>query len=472
MPPTVSDGHDDDVPLLGSEHHFECVVYKRRWYMLFAFTSMSFMQGAMPNVWSVIAESVEPAFGWTDSTISLMMNWIYITYLAAMFPMAWIIDYKGLRPAVLVSAALIVAGCALRCVSTHAPLVTWLAHFAHILIGLAGPVCFTAGPAISAAWFPVHQRATATAISIVMGYAGAAGSFIVGDGPHGHQDVTSKLLALSNKFINIYDLCESVADLECGVMVVIFIVLLSYFPSKPDKPPSISSASPKLNFHDGFKALFRRENANFWLIGLPYGLSVSIYGVWSALFDVNLKDVGITERDAGWLGFYAVSAGCVAAVIMGRLADSLQHYMKEMLLILNAGCVCCTFWFIMMVEGYLPSSHVLLYTAGILQCICNNGPIPLYYELAIESTYPIAEVVTSSLMTIIYNILPICFLGVFLIPNLGLSWMNWCMYGAVLLAYPLQVAFKVKLNRLHVDEEEDLTPGSVNAPVDDDPAEC
>ena len=51
----------------------------------------------------------------------------------------------------------------------------------------------------------------------------------------------------------------------------------------------------------------------------------------------------------------------------------------------------------------------------------------------------------------------------------GLAWMDWTMYGAVLLAYPLQVAFKVKLKRMQVDEGEATT--SVNAP-DDIPIVC
>lgn len=85
--------HSD--PLTASQQSVQCAVYKRRWYILFIFTCMSFMQGAMPNVWTVIAQSVEPAFGWSDATISLMMNWVYVTYLIAMGPAAWIIDNKG-----------------------------------------------------------------------------------------------------------------------------------------------------------------------------------------------------------------------------------------------------------------------------------------------------------------------------------------------------------------------------------------
>jgi len=55
-----------------------------------------------------------------------------------------------------------------------------LAHLAHISVGLAGPVAFTSGPFISSMWFPQEQRATATAIATISGFAGGAGCFLLG----------------------------------------------------------------------------------------------------------------------------------------------------------------------------------------------------------------------------------------------------------------------------------------------------
>lgn len=70
---------------------------------------------------------------------------------------------------------------------------------------------------------------------------------------------------------------------------------------------------------------------------------------------------------------------------------------------------------------------VQLFTAAILQGLSNNGAVPLYYELAIENTYPVPEVCVSTIMTIVYNILPLLFLLIFLIPNVGeyrdLAWL-------------------------------------------------
>lgn len=59
----------------------------------------------------------------------------------------------------------------------------WLSRLAHVsqfIIGLAGPVVFTAGPSISALWFPPEQRTTATAIATMAGFAGSAVCFIYG----------------------------------------------------------------------------------------------------------------------------------------------------------------------------------------------------------------------------------------------------------------------------------------------------
>lgn len=104
----------------------------------------------------------------------------------------------------------------------------------------------------------------------------------------------------------------------------------------------------------------------------------------------------VQQREVGWLGFYAVSSGCIAAIIIGRwelqspvgllwsghlieppllsrIADYLTHYMKEMLLILNAGCICFTFWFVMMIQGYLPRSTSELFqliSPVIAELIC------------------------------------------------------------------------------------------------------
>ena len=55
-----------------------------------------------------------------------------------------------------------------------------LAHLGQMFTGCSGPVAFTGGAIVSTLWFPPDQRATATAIGTIAGFAGAAICFIIG----------------------------------------------------------------------------------------------------------------------------------------------------------------------------------------------------------------------------------------------------------------------------------------------------
>ena len=70
-------------------------VYRRRWYVLFVYSAFSFLQGALVDVYAVVAVSCEKALQWNDSEISIMQNWIYVCYLLAVFPSCLLIDVKG-----------------------------------------------------------------------------------------------------------------------------------------------------------------------------------------------------------------------------------------------------------------------------------------------------------------------------------------------------------------------------------------
>lgn len=55
-----------------------------------------------------------------------------------------------------------------------------LIHGGQLLNGLAGPTLMSAGPLLSTTWFAPDQRATATAVASLVGYLGAACSFLIG----------------------------------------------------------------------------------------------------------------------------------------------------------------------------------------------------------------------------------------------------------------------------------------------------
>ena len=71
------------------------IVYRRRWYVLFAYTAMAMTQGMVWNTWAPIAASTEQVFGWTDQDIALLTNWGPITYIISIIFFTWLMDVKG-----------------------------------------------------------------------------------------------------------------------------------------------------------------------------------------------------------------------------------------------------------------------------------------------------------------------------------------------------------------------------------------
>ena len=138
------------------------------------------LQGLVWNTFSPLAPAMKELEGWSDGTIAMLSNWGPIAYVIAVFPNSYLMDSKGLRPAVLVAASLVFFGCLVRCFTVARSPATGLAHFGQFLNGLAGPVAMSAAPVLSAAWFPPHERHTATAIVEAVNALGVALSFVLG----------------------------------------------------------------------------------------------------------------------------------------------------------------------------------------------------------------------------------------------------------------------------------------------------
>lgn len=68
----------------------------------------------------------------------------------------------------------------LKSLIIYSLLIFRLIHGGQLLNGLAGPTLMSAGPLLSTTWFAPDQRATATAVASLVGYLGAAVSFVIG----------------------------------------------------------------------------------------------------------------------------------------------------------------------------------------------------------------------------------------------------------------------------------------------------
>ncbi|KAF7241973.1 Solute carrier family 49 member 4 [Varanus komodoensis] len=92
-----------------------------------------------------------------------------------------------------------------------------------------------------------------------------------------------------------------------------------------------------------------------------------------------------------------------------------------------------------------------LYTSCILLGVFLNSSVPIFFELFVETVYPVPEGITCGVVTFLSNM----FMGVLLFfltfYHEEFSWFNWCLPGSCLLSLLLILCFRESYDRLYLD---------------------
>jgi len=449
-------------------------------YRLHLHLQISLAQGCIWNDWSPVSAAVDPVLHWTPATIALLGNWGPICYLIAVIPTSYMMDVHGLRLATIAAGLLCFVGSGLRCFTTHNPEATILIHIGQFCNGLAGPVAMSAGPVLSSTWFPMNQRTTATAILVASNYLGFALSFV---GPYFIPDTAAGNRTTLNAYVPPH-LADSVTDVsvststmltttttlspatyalrsheilvymwaQTAFCALLLICAVAYFPNKPPSSPTLSAGSDRTAFIKGAKQLLTHRT--FWVIALGYGVMTGVYSGFFAFLSPNLAQFMSAAKSqslSGWLGFWAQVAGSAGAIGISFAVDHMGGKMKRALLVMTLCATGSALWFCFICSHIAPSGTVYLYISIILNGLFVNSTIPLFYELAIEVTYPIAEGSTTGLLTTLNNVGCLVFLFVPDIPNVGNAWVNWTLMGACALAFLLVFCVTEHYERRTVD---------------------
>lgn len=205
-------------------------------------------------------------------------------------------------------------GSALRCIPTGKNWVisTILICFGQALSGITAPIPLSGGVLLSATWFPSNQRTTSTAIVMAGSFMGVALSFIIG--PMFVDDIGSVHFSQVNSTERefYFRQIRNLFLVETGLMGLLFLAVIVYYPARPPQLPSRSSGTARMGIKSGFSQLLR--NRNFVLLALLYGASCGVYSGWSAVLDQNLEEFGLGQNFAGWLGFIAIVSGAFSGI--------------------------------------------------------------------------------------------------------------------------------------------------------------
>ena len=376
-------------------------VYARRWYIVGTYAVFSCLQGWLWGLAGSVGTTYQQVYGVDGTTVQLMLNWGPIFYLAAMLPFAlWLDSPGGLRWSTVCSMALVTAGAALRCILFDASTASVvLLHISYILNDIAGPISMGATSLIAERWFPAGERGLATGLASMANYAGNVLSFWVGPAMVSTGDPVKGMRAYM-----YLGLALCVANL--GAM-------LAYFPSAPPSPPSISAAHGRERGRRFNLTAFRAAlwacvtNRDFVVLCGAYGLSGGMSSGWASTLSLNLGTIGVDESQAGLIGVVGTLLGCAGGVVVGGLVDRVRRH-KALLVASNSVAALTAAWFALVVQRAMPGASgapglAQIFVSAALTQLLLSGSVPLFFELAMEVTYPLPEGTVLMIMTGVFN---------------------------------------------------------------------
>lgn len=399
-------------------------VYKSRFWILITFSILAWFQCVQWNTWGPISESVDAAFtGWGSQTVAMMANWGTITFVLSVVPMCWLMETKGLRVGVLTCVILVAIGTVVRIIPflTHSDsFFTAMCHICAIFVGIPGTLVMAAPPMIAALWFPPKERTTATAFSQVMNQLGNAGSYLEPLLVRSPVDGVTPADIQSDIKLLMY--------IYAGFAVTLMLAILAYFPSKPPTPPSITSSIERHDFVTSLKKIIR--NRDLMLVTISYGVSVGVPAAWLSVLNYSLKELGIHQDDAMWIGILGVIMSGICGLLAGRMTDIVYGHVRISLIFLMISTVACFYWFFLLTWGSIPVTIWQVYFTVVGGLSFNFATAPLFFELAVETAYPCPEVVVGGLVTATNNLLGLFFLLLFFIPNIGYQWVTYLLLAS------------------------------------------
>ncbi|XP_042896550.1 choline/ethanolamine transporter flvcr2a-like [Parasteatoda tepidariorum] len=365
----------------------EIKVYKRRFWMLFLFSFLSFLCGLLYTQYVAMADMNTCYYGVSNHAVNWTSMMFMVVYLVLVFPTSSIIDRIDLRKTVILGSLFNTIGCALQFCGLKPngfPFVllsTFVCSLSNlILIGIP--------PFVATKWFPSNELSRACAVGVFGNQLGIGVAFIL-----------SPMLVTSDckKKGEIEEGKSNVALILTVLNTALLILILLTFQSAPQHPPNQNelqkiSKKPTSRVKTILKML---KNVHFILIIVVYGMMCGSYMAFATtLNDLILRYFPKKQIEVGWMGLIFIATGLVGSIIAGWILDSTRKYKETYLGI-------CTFSLVLYVVFSIQLFIKLLWLQFLMIGLLGfflTSLLPIGFEYGIEVTYPDSEVISGNLL--------------------------------------------------------------------------
>ena len=432
--------------------------YAARFHMLAIFSTLSLLNGFLWIGFAPIEPLARSYFGVGTWAINLLSAIFMVLYAPGSLLGAYLMQRHGLRLSLVVGAALQCFGGWLRYLGTVL-LHDWgftVLLLGQGLAGLAQPV-FTNAPAkLAGEWFPSSERELATVVGALSNVVGNAvgqvvPSVMVTCDASPSADNTTRACSEPAQITGMASLALLQAGLGTAALLWAALCLRAEPPTPPTRSAqerraaraqlSCAASTPRLRRRASLREV--RANTALLLRDAQFLLILAGFGVGLGLFNGLLTDLGqliqplycrytatastaaantaaaataatdaaaaaaatgasapppytcdiaASSRDAGLYGGVMIGAGLLGAAAVGAALDATHRYKT----FLKGGFVAAVGGIGFCMAQLRPANSAVLAAAFGVMGLCTMPLLPVALECAVECTYPVPELLSTS----------------------------------------------------------------------------
>ena len=355
-------------------------IYGYRWVMLVVYMFIVAMNQLLWITFAPITSEAVHYYGVSELWIGILSMSFMVVFVLFSIPASWIIDKYGIRIGVGIGALLTgIFGLTRGFASTNFNLLL----VSQIGIAIGQPFLLNSITKLSARWFPITERATASGLGTLSMYVGILAGMIF-----------TPFLTLSSGIDGMLYFYGILAVIAAGI----FILLAK---EGPPTAPCLPGQEERALVLDGFKIIFRSRD--FLLLMFIFFIGLGVFNSVTTWIEAILNPRNISVTQAGIVGGVMIAAGIAGAMVIPILSDRYQKrvpFIQLALLGATLGLIGIS---------YSTNLSLVMLSGGVLGFfLLSSGPIGFQYGA--EITYPASEGSSNGLLLLMGQISGIAFI--------------------------------------------------------------
>ena len=355
-------------------------VYGYRWVVLLVYFLVNALMQLQWIIFAPITSEAVKFYNVPAMQIDLLSLIFMVVYIFVSFPASYIIDTWGIRIGIGIGAVLMgVFGFMKGYYGANYDMVV----IAQIGIAIGQPFVMNAVTKVGARWFPLHERATQSGLSVLAQFVGIIIAMVL-------TPILFKMYGME-KMLMIYGIVTLAG-------AVIFILFNREHPPTPPCPPGHDE---RIAVFAGLKHILKQKDMIYLII--VFFIALGIFNAITTWIEQIVSPRGFTIAEAGIVGALMMIGGIIGASILPVLSDKLRK--RKLFMVIGAigaipGIVGMTY----------AGSYWLLLAAGFVFGFFLLSAAPICYQYGAEICYPAPEATSEGLLLLAGQISGIIFI--------------------------------------------------------------